>query len=636
MATVIGVHGTYAHSWNSPEDTPVDPQWWEPGSQFGAELREHLEAPTGPIDVTHFKWSGDNSELGRRKAGRDLYHVMKRLEAKGEPYSLIGHSHGGSVVSAALLLAAARNDPLPNLKRWITVGTPFVKLRRERLLFTRLHLLGKVLFVASMMLFLMFMFYLVAGLASGEGVLLGRAFPGVLVATGAMMSLPALLFYVWSYVWDRRKLLNYRRYAMQRARDFFGPRWLSLAHTDDEAIQGLAFLPGAKLFFFDKHFAVHAITIASVVALPFLYLLALLSPSIMVGIADLLKNQVYEARSSPEAEAALKDLRRLLRDTRDRVAGRSAETKDDPPDTPAERREAWSDYRTKRQELETRFPNLAGADRALRFKQRFFESHGNPCDGGKLCGNGYDLRVNSALLLHVATDELSWALGAADPSDWQRRWLTSVLVPAILLPVIFALISLTLMLLIRGIAMLISRAASYLLNQMTNAEVKRAAFGNDTEGEIAVGAVDRPMWLERSQPRLPSALADLVTAYSNGMATRSFAKFRRAIGQLALAEPKHTAESAITTYFTWKELVHSAYFDVPEFRKLIYQALSRAEGVAPSSRFKSDSEYGRTAQWLAEIETAPGTAAEPAEQPPDKKDAAAVSEVVAATVKVEP
>ena len=34
--------------------------------------------------------------------------------------------------------AAARRDEFGGLKRWITVGTPFVGLRKERLLFTRL------------------------------------------------------------------------------------------------------------------------------------------------------------------------------------------------------------------------------------------------------------------------------------------------------------------------------------------------------------------------------------------------------------------------------------------------------------------------------------------------------------------
>jgi hypothetical protein len=192
------------------------------------------------------------------------------------------------------------------------------------------------------------------------------------------------------------------------------------------------------------------------------------------------------------------------------------------------------------------------------------------------------------------------------------------------------------MLLIRTLAHGISTATSHALNSITNAEVKRAAFGNDTEGEIAMGAVDRPTWISESPPRLPSGLSALVTDYSNGIATKSLAKFRSAIGQLASAEPKHTADSAITTYFTWKELVHASYFDVPEFRKLVAVSLSRCTGFGATPGFERDADYRRAAQWLSEIEGAPGTPAPPAAAPPSDEDKAAVAAVIASTVKQEP
>ena len=50
----------------------------------------------------------------------------------------------------------------------------------------------------------------------------------------------------------------------------------------------------------------------------------------------------------------------------------------------------------------------------------------------------------------------------------------------------------------QALASIVSRVVSDLLNRITNAEVKRAAFGNDTEGEVALGATDRPVWLEPS------------------------------------------------------------------------------------------------------------------------------------------
>lgn len=640
MATVIAVHGTYAHVGNSPQSTKDEAderQWWQPDSVFERDIRELVMAEDGKLEVTRFEWSGENSEVDRREAGNKLLMQLRALEAQKERYCLVGHSHGGSVISAALLESAARKEPLANLQRWITVGTPFVSFKKERWLFTRLDLLRKVIFVASMMLFLMFLVYLVAELASGESMLFGTTFPGILVATGAMMSIPVVFFYFMLKILDRRGLLLYRRSVTGRARERFAVRWLSLTHSDDEAIQGLGFLPDAKLDFFSRSFAVSTITFFSVFALPLLYLLVLTSPTVMAGIADWLKTEVYDRRSSPEAEKAIQDLRHRLREARQRAAGQSARSGgDEQALTADERRAIWSEYREIRRDLAARHPNLSATERALRFRQRFFERDENPCEGGKLCGGGHDLRINSGLLLHVVTDELSWVLGSGGMGNWQTRWIWSLLVPAILVPLISGLVALALMLLVRGVAIAISRAASHVLNQLTNSEVKRAAFGNDTEGEIAVGAIDRPVWLDRSPTRLPTALANLVTAYSNGVASQSLAKFRHAIGQLASGEPRHSAKSAVTKYFTWKELVHSAYFDVPEFRKLVAQAVSRAEGFAPSARFQSDPDYATTAQWLAEIEGTSATTTPAVAAKPGPRDAAAVSAVVASTVKAEP
>lgn len=627
MATILAVHGTFAHGGSDTEpDVPTEPQWWQPDSSFAHDLREALDADDGKPDVEQFTWSGANSELDRRKAGKDLLARILELEARNEPYCLVGHSHGGSVIAAALLRAAARKNRLPNLKRWITIGTPFVRMQRETWLFTRLDLIRKVIFVASMMLFAMFAVYLAAQLVSGKEMVLGGRFPAVVVVTGLMMSAPALVFYLVLKAFDSRGLLNYRRRVIERARDYFSARWLSLAHRDDEAIQGLAFLPGAKLYFFDKAFAVPTLTTLSVVALPLIYLLLLTSSSTMVALADWLKTDVYEARVQPGAEDALRGAARMRESVRG-VQGLS----------PEQRRAMWQSYREQRSALEARHGDLAAAERSLRFKQRFLERDDAVCEGGKLCGNGHDFRINSALLLHVVTDELSWRIGGDEIGSWRTRWLWSMLLPALLVPVIFGLVSLLLMLAIRSIAQLVSRGLSALLNTLTNAEVKRAAFGNDTEGELAIGAIDRPLWIETSPPRLPDGIAALLTDYSNTMASRSLAKFRRTIGQLASADPKHTADTAITTYFTWKELVHAAYFDVPEFRKLVAQAIARQAPFAPSATFRSHASYAQTAQWLAEIEGTPGTTAMPAAAgKPSEEDVAAVAAVVASTVKAEP
>ncbi|MGE0769186.1 MAG: hypothetical protein AB7L90_22305 [Hyphomicrobiaceae bacterium] len=637
MATIITVHGTFAHAEAGTDGgtaaSATDLQWWQPNSSFDHDMRELLDASpsegSGKLDVVPFEWDGHNSELSRRAAGKRLFGELKALEGTGEPYCLVAHSHGGSVVSWALLEGAARKQPLNGLKRWITVGAPFVAMQKERLLFQRLDLLRKVVFVASLMLLLMFLVYILAEAWAGGRMLFGGRRSDILITTAVMMSLPIIFFYLVLRYWDGRTLLHYRRRLRRRAADTFAGRWLSLTHTDDEAVQGLAFLPGAQLSFFDKGFAVQAITTISIFALPLIYLTMLTTPSVMVGLGDWLKANIYDARMNEGAEADLKAVRQQFRDLRRQQDAGASHGQD--------RRAMWQKFRELREQLEAKYPNLPQIERAIRFRQRFFEAGGQPCEGGKLCGAGRDLRINSGLLLHLVTDELTSVINGEDAEARTRPGdIKNMLVSAVLVPVIFGALSLVLMLVIQALAKVISRAISVLLNNITNAEVKRAAFGNDTEGEIAIGAIDRPTWIDKSPMRLPSGIGDLVTAYSNGVANQSLAKFRRAIGQLASAEPKHTADTAITTYFTWKELVHGSYFDVPSFRKLIAQGISRTEGFAPSRSFQADPDYPVTGQWLAEIEGTPGTTPAPADAPPTIEDAGAVSAVVASTVKREP
>jgi hypothetical protein len=639
LATVITVHGTFAAPTAAdPNGGPTpEPQWWETGSVFEKDMRDLIESRDGELNFVPFPWGGDNSEVERRDAGERLNKLMRELEAKSEPYCIVGHSHGGSILSDALLDSAGRRRPLANLKRWITVGTPFLKLRKELWLLTRLSLMRKVIFVASMMLLLMFLVYLLASQLGGERTLFGATFPRVWVATGVLASLPALVFYVVLRWLDSRSMLSYHPRITKRARGSFGPRWLPLSHPDDEAIQGLALLPDAKLDFFDKSFAVSSITLLSVITLPLIYFLILLSSPAMIGIAQWLKTEIYDANASPEAETALNALRTQLMAAR-KSQGEAVTTEAGAPvAAPADRKAAWQQYRQKRKELEQQYPNLDAIERGMRFKKRFFiDKNGQPCEGGILCGGGHDIAINSGLLLHVVTDELSWALGAADLEDRSKRWFMSLFVPAAIVPAILGAFALVLMVLIQGIATFVSLVASKFLNSITNAEVKRAAYGNDTDGEIAIGALDRPTWIDKSLPRLPAPVADLITNYSNAAASVSIAKFRNAIGQIRFAVPPPTADTAISTYFTWKELVHASYFDVSEFRKLIAQAISRADGFAPSEHFKSDPDFDRSAQWLASIEDAPGTTDEPSDHVPGPKDAKAVAAVVGSTVKASP
>ena len=611
MATVVTVHGTFANSGGTADALNIgngESQWWQQGSEFEADLKALVAGADGSaVEIMPFTWSSLNSEIDRRNAGSALLTTLRGLDARGEPYCIVGHSHGGSVIASALIESVAKNRPLTHLKRWITVGTPFVGMRKERFLFTRLTLTRKVVFVASFMLFMMFLFYVGAEILDGPRQFRNERFWTALLFSGTMMSLPMAAFYLVFRYLDGRELMGYGRGAVERAREHYADKWLPLVHKDDEAVQGLRYLPKIQLHFFDPDFATSTLTKASVVALPLLYLFVVTSPTIMLGIADFLQHKVYGVQEFASDDAAvtkardeLRTLGQRLRETR-QSADRNGLDPMAADDARRRADEIRRELAAKRRQLEQSFPQFADAERAQRFKRRFLMKDRKLCEGGRLCGGGHDYALNSKLLFHVVTDELSAAVVDDELVTGVFAGVLRLLIPIILVPVVFAGIALGTLAVIQYIASHLSAVISRVLNYLTLAEVKRSTFGNDTEGEVVVGADYAPSWLDPVTCLLPAEVSDAITDHSNAMAAQSLTKFRNAISTLAFSEGEADKGGLISNYLSWKELVHTCYFDVFSFRKIVALAISQAEGFAPSAAFLQDPSFTHTAQWVADL-----------------------------------
>lgn len=634
MATVVTVHGTFAHSAGTADALNIDPgseaQWWQRGSQFDADVKGLVAGADGsPVDVVPFTWSSLNSEIDRRNAGSALLRVLRGLDARSEPYCLVGHSHGGSVIASALIESVAHKKPLTHLKRWITIGTPFVGMRKERFLFTRLTLPRKVMFVASLMLFLMFLFYVAGELFANGFRVRSERYYTALLFNGLMMTLPILFFYTVFRYLDGRELMGYGRGAVQRARDHYADKWLPLCHKDDEAVQGLRYLPKVQYHFFDRNFATSTLTKAAIVVLPLAYLFVVTSPTLMLGISDFLQHRVYDVQEFADEDAAATEAREEIRALQDRMrtARETAERGGLEPAAAEEARQRMRgirlQMRAKRQLLERQFPEFAAVERAQRFKRRFLMREGKPCEGGRLCGGGYDYALNSKLLFHVVTDELSSTVVDEGVFQGAIGNVLRLLVPVVLVPLVFAVIALGVLALIEYLAAYVSAALSRGLNYLTLSEMKRSTFGNDTEGEVVLGADYGPSWLEPVTCLLPDEVSDEITVHSNAMASQSLAKFRNAISTLAFSEEENKG-GLITNYLSWKELVHTSYFDIAAFRKIVALAISQAEGFMPTEAFLRDPGFARVGQWVADlgrrIETDPetGVAVAPEQLPPQR------------------
>ena len=124
---ILLVHGTFAG-----DEADEGPAWWQRARRnFWGYLGERLGGLAAPDRVFH--WSGENKERHRRAAGAKLLKLFRSYETAGRPYHVVGHSHGGSVIWTTLRRAAASvskgDTPLPHLRSWTTVGTPFYTYR---------------------------------------------------------------------------------------------------------------------------------------------------------------------------------------------------------------------------------------------------------------------------------------------------------------------------------------------------------------------------------------------------------------------------------------------------------------------------------------------------------------------------
>ncbi len=251
-------------------------------------LQELVETDDGSLSFQPFVWDGLNSEASRREAGLALFERMEKLEAKGEPYTIIGHSHGGSVISSALLEGAKRQIALDQLRLWLTIGTPFIQTRKAPFLFARLGLLGKSAYVAMLCVSLLMMTVFYPHIPDNFNILLKElqwspvAAALMIGAEILMFFLPFAIFYMTTRYLESQQLHLYRKSTLNFADVVFRPRWLSLWHPNDEAVQGLRAVKSVNLDIFSKGFAVRPLSMISIVILPTFLLFVILSSGTLV------------------------------------------------------------------------------------------------------------------------------------------------------------------------------------------------------------------------------------------------------------------------------------------------------------------------------------------------------------------
>ena len=425
--------------------------------------------------------------------------------------------------------------------------------------------------------------------------------------------MPVVAFLVIAMVRERRHRFYSRPKVKRQAQETFGSRWLALTHEDDEAVRGLGSLRAVKLPIFDRQFAVPILSLMSVFMLPAVYLLAINSPSLMTGLTEMLRTHVYQLDQLEARSEAYRRSRRAMRSIRGTM--RSAQKIAEDAQQPLHEREAAKRsmrnqrqaLRDRRRQLHQNYPDLPKLQRALRFKRKFLEEDKRLCNNGRLCENGQSLGLNAQLLLHLITDEVTSLFVDDEVRRSSLGRLAGYLVPVILVPVVLGAIAILWVFVVQAFARWFSRIASRWLDAMTWAQIRRSAVGNDTEDEIAIGSAPFPAWLGRGPAFLPMALSAEITQASNDATFRSLSKFRNALSELSFMEGHKNESDNVLAYLNWNELIHTSYFSVPTFTRLVAMAVVKAGGFQPSPGLlahKADAEA-----WLDALESGQKAAA---------------------------
>ena len=114
-------------------------------------------------------------------------------------------------------------------------------------------------------------------------------------------------------------------------------------------------------------------------------------------------------------------------------------------------------------------------------------------------------------------------------------------------------------------------------------------------------AAERPAWAAISPAPLPDELGEEVSAFADAAAAQSVSKLRRAVQLLAFSEGEQGKSDLLAEYLTWDELIHTAYFKVARFRKLVAFAIAHSPGFRPSDKFRSDPDFATVARWYAQL-----------------------------------
>jgi hypothetical protein len=176
----------------------------------------------------------------------------------------------------------------------------------------------------------------------------------------------------------------------------------------------------------------------------------------------------------------------------------------------------------------------------------------------------------------------------------------SIATTLLVLVAIYWAVSLVILRAVTFVAGIVSLLLSRHLNVVTWNQIRRSALGGDLVGETEGDVTTRPFWIAKPALPLPAYVSSPLADYSNRHAAVALAKFREALNTMTFQEPGGDGIGTISQYLTWRELIHTSYFYIPEFQTLTACALCRSEAFLSTDALKQAPEFARHVAWLEE------------------------------------
>ena len=233
---IVMIHGTWGRGIFPSARALMHrrPLWFEPGSDFHDDLMRQLDNKGVEVHASSIDWSGSNSFKERELAAKKLAETID-LRAKqfpNVPILLLGHSHGGNVISRALSHTTANLDQVYAA----SLATPFLEVFKTNLTPSQSRSLGTLYFfsfLAVVIIYNITLDYFFPHLRQKPGPHL----PNIAAAIGAIVVGITGAIFICSYILRQSaaQIELIEKISSQSGASHLGSRRLVVRAIDDEA-----------------------------------------------------------------------------------------------------------------------------------------------------------------------------------------------------------------------------------------------------------------------------------------------------------------------------------------------------------------------------------------------------------------